>query len=285
MARLRWLLPALVLLVWVGGAGPLAALSLQLTGLQENDTAAFLPDSAESTRVADLHQRFPPVQAIPAILLWEGDGPLDAATLQAVGERAQEAARVAEDAGALAAPPSPPIPSGDGAAVQVLLPLDPEVGDEIVPLVEELRATLALEGTDTFVTGPGGIFADFANGFAGIDGLLLLAAFGVVLLILLVVYRSPILPFLVIGTAGLALTAGNAVAYLLADAGVITVNGQSQGIASILVVGAATDYGLLLVARFREELRRERSKYAAKAGARGRSRGRCGGWEEGGVGA
>jgi putative drug exporter of the RND superfamily len=265
MARLRWLLPALVLLVWLGGAGPLSALGGQLTGLQENDTAAFLPDSAESTRVADLQQRFSPVQAIPAILLWEGDGPLDAATLQAVGERAQEAARVAEDAGALAAPPSPPIPSADGAAVQVLLPLDPEVGDEIVPLVEDLRATLAVEGTDTFVTGPGGIFADFANGFAGIDGLLLLAAFGVVLLILLVVYRSPILPFLVIATAGLALTAGNAVAYLLADAGVITVNGQSQGIASILVVGAATDYGLLLVARFREELRREQSKYAAMA--------------------
>src|SRR5215218_7545163 len=246
MARLRWLLPALVLLVWLGGAGPLSALGGQLTGLQENDTAAFLPDSAESTRVADLQQRFSPVQALPAILLWEGDGPLDAATLQAVGERAQE-------------------------AVQVLLPLDPEVGDEIVPLVEDLRATLAVEGTDTFVTGPGGIFADFANGFAGIDGLLLLAAFGVVLLILLVVYRSPILPFLVIATAGLALTAGNAVAYLLADAGVITVNGQSQGIASILVVGAATDYGLLLVARFREELRREQSKYAAMAVALHRS--------------
>ncbi|SET91228.1 MMPL family transporter [Geodermatophilus poikilotrophus] len=271
MARLRWLLPALVLLVWLGGAGPLSTLSAQLTGLQENDTAAFLPDSAESTRVADLQQGFSPVQAIPAILLWEGDGPLDAATLQAVAERSAEAARVAEDAGALSAPPSPPVPSADGAAVQVLLPLDPEVGDEIIPLVADLRDTIAVEGTDTFVTGPGGIFADFANGFAGIDGLLLLAAFGVVLLILLVVYRSPILPFLVIGTAGLALTAGNAVAYLLADAGLITVNGQSQGIASILVVGAATDYGLLLVARFREELRRERSTYAAMRTALRRS--------------
>jgi len=263
MTRWRWLLPALVLLLWLGAAGPLSALGAQLTGLQENDTAAFLPDSAESTRVADLQQAFSPIQAIPAILLWEGDDPLDAATLQAVGERTAAAARVAEDAGALAAPPSPPIPSEDGEAVQVLLPLEPEIGDEIVAVVEDLRATIAVEGTDTFVTGPGGIFADFANGFAGIDGLLLLAAFGVVLLILLVVYRSPILPFLVIGTAGLALTAGNAVAYLLADNGLITVNGQSQGIASILVVGAATDYGLLLVARFREELRRERSKYTA----------------------
>jgi RND superfamily putative drug exporter len=140
-----------------------------------------------------------------------------------------------------------------------------------VTVVAQLRAVVPVEGTESFVTGPGGIFADFANGFAGIDGLLLLAAFGVVLLILLVVYRSPILPFLVIGTAGLALTAGNAVAFLLADAEAITVNGQSQGIAAILVVGAATDYGLLLVARFREELRTERSSYAAMRTALRRS--------------
>src|SRR5918998_596061 len=263
MARLRWLLPALVLLVWLGGAGPLSALGGQLTGLQENDTAAFLPDSAESTRVADLQQRFSPVQAIPAILLWEGGGLLDAATLQAVGERPAEATRVAEGPGALCAPPSPPVPSEDGEAVQVVLPLDPELGDELVSLVADLRETIAVEGTNSFVTGPGGIFADFANGFAGIDGLLLLAAFGVVLLILLVVYRSPLLPFLVIGTAGMALVVSTAIAYFLAREGWIAVNGQSQGIASILVVGAATDYGLLLVARYREELRQEQSRFTA----------------------
>jgi RND superfamily putative drug exporter len=272
MARLRWLLPALVLLLWLGAAGPLGSLSGQLTSLQENDTAAFLPDSAESTRVAELQQGFSPTESIPAVLLWESTGgPLDQRTLATIGERVQEAARVAEEAGALAGQPTPPIPSEDGEAVQALLPIAPEVGDEIVALVEDLRETLPVEGTDTFVTGPGGIFADFANGFAGIDGLLLLAAFGVVLLILLVVYRSPILPFLVIGTAGLALTAANAVAYLLADADVITVNGQSQGIAAILVVGAATDYGLLLVARFREELRHEQSKYTAMRTALRRS--------------
>jgi RND superfamily putative drug exporter len=126
-----------------------------------------------------------------------------------------------------------------------------------------MRAAIPVDGTDAYVTGPAGIFADFADSFAGIDGILLAAAFGIVLLILLVVYRSPLLPLLVIGTAGLALVASEAIAYLLADADVITVNGQSQGIAAILVVGAATDYGLLLVSRFREELRREESKYDA----------------------
>jgi putative drug exporter of the RND superfamily len=271
MARLRWLLPALVLLVWLGGAGPLQALGAGLTDLQENDTAAFLPDSAESTRVAELQAGFQEAQFIPAVLLWESTDGIDEQTLGAITERVTEATAVAEAAGALAAPASPPIPSEDGEAVQVFLPLSPEIGDEIVTVVGDLRDVVAVEGTDAFVTGPGGIFADFANGFAGIDGLLLLAAFGVVLLILLVVYRSPLLPLLVIATAGLALTAANAVAYLLADAEVITVNGQSQGIAAILVVGAATDYGLLLVARFREELRHEHSKYAAMRTALKRS--------------
>src|SRR3712207_1741921 len=268
---LRWLLPLAVLLLWLAAAGPLNVLGAKLTGLQENDVAAFLPDSAESTRVQELQGAFQTTEAIPAVLLWETADGIDQATLAAVGDRVAEATRVAEEAGALAGRASPPIPSDDGEAVQALLPLSPELGDEIVPVVEDLRAAIAVEGVDTFVTGPAGIFADFANGFAGIDGLLLLAAFGIVLLILLVVYRSPILPLLVLGTAGLALTAANAVAYLLADAGVITVNGQSQGIAAILVVGAATDYGLLLVARFREELREQPSRFAAMGAALRRS--------------
>jgi RND superfamily putative drug exporter len=257
------LLPALLLVIWLGGAAPLSALGSKLSGLQENDIAAFLPDSAESTRVQELQAQFQPVESIPALLLWENPDGVDEATLATIGERIQAAAQVVADAGALVGDPTPPIPSEDGQAVQAFLFLSPDLNDDLLPLVDDLRAAIEVDGTESFVTGPAGIFADFSSAFEGIDGLLLLAAFGVVLVILLVVYRSPLLPLLVIATAGLALTAANAVAYLLADGGAITVNGQSQGIASILVVGAATDYGLLLVARFREELRREGSKYTA----------------------
>ena len=260
---LRWVLPLVLVLVWLGGAGPLSILGAGLTDLQENDIAAFLPDEAESTRVQELQAEFQPVESIPAVLLWENTGGIDETTLAAIGERLQAAVTVAEEADALAADPTPPIPSEDGEAVQVFLPLEPDLSNDLLPVVEDIRAAIELDGTDSFVTGPAGIFADFSAVFEGIDGLLLLAAFGVVLVILLVVYRSPLLPLLVIATAGLALTAANAVAYLLADGGVITVNGQSQGIAAILVVGAATDYGLLLVARFREELRLEESKFTA----------------------
>jgi RND superfamily putative drug exporter len=257
----RWLLPAIIALLWVGLAGPLGSLGGGLSSVQENDSAAFLPDSAESTRVTELQRGFQTSRALPVILLWEGDGKLDPEQLDQIGDRLGRATTIAGDA--LVGEASPPIPSKDGAAVQAILPLRPDLGDQLPDLVGRLRGIAAVDGTTAFVTGPGAAFSDFADGFSGIDGVLLLAAFGVVLLILLVVYRSPILPFLVIGTAGMALTASMAVSYLLAKAGWIAVNGQSQGISSILVVGAATDYGLLLVARYREELRQEQSKYTA----------------------
>jgi RND superfamily putative drug exporter len=274
MARrtLRWLLPALVVLLWLGLGGPLGSFNGKLSAVQENDNAAFLPDSAESTQVTELLRGFDTERSLPVILLWESDGgPVDEAAQAQIAQRLDEAVRIAEDAGATTGEASPPITSGDGEAVEAVLPVRPDLGDALGDLVAQLRGLAAVPGTTAYVTGPGGLFADFANGFSGIDGMLLLAAFGVVLLILVVVYRSPILPLLVIGTAGLALSASVAVAYLLAERGWITVNGQSQGIASILVVGAATDYGLLLVARFREELRRERSRFDAMRTALRRS--------------
>jgi RND superfamily putative drug exporter len=261
---LRWLLPAVVALLWLGLAGPLGSFSGKLGDVQENDSAAFLPDSAESTRVTELLKDFRTDRTLPVILLWESeDGALSAEAIAAAGDRVEQAVSIADDAGALAGQASPPIPSEDGAAVQAVLPFDPNLGDVLPEVIADLRDLPGIDGTVEYVTGPGAIFSDFAEGFSGIDGLLLLAAFGVVLLILLVVYRSPLLPLVVITTAGLALVVSLAVAYFLAEQGWIAVNGQSQGIASILVVGAATDYGLLLVARYREELRLEQSRFTA----------------------
>ena len=123
---------------------------------------------------------------------------------------------------------------------------------------DDLRA----EGYTAYVTGPGGFIADLVKAFGGIDGILLIVALGVVLVILLVVYRSPVLPFAVLATAAFGLSAAGFVVYRVAEAGYITVSGQSQGILSILVVGAATDYALLLVARYKEELHDQESTWA-----------------------
>ncbi|MGY1688987.1 MMPL family transporter [Geodermatophilus sp. SYSU D01105] len=260
----RWLVPAIIALVWLGLAGSLGSFGGELGEVSENDSAAFLPDSAESTRVTELQRGFDTERTLPVVLLWESDdGSLGEAALTDAADRVEQAVALAGEAGALAGEASPPIPSEDGAAVQAVLPFDPDLGETLGEVIGQLRDLPAIDGTTAFVTGPGAVFSDFAEGFSGIDGLLLVAAFGVVLLILLVVYRSPLLPLLVIGTAGMALVVSLAVAYLLADRGWIAVNGQSQGIASILVVGAATDYGLLLVARYREELRLEQSRFTA----------------------
>ena len=133
MSRLRWLLPALALLIWLGSAGPLNILGAKLTGLQENDVAAFLPDGAESTRVQELAAGFSPDQPLPALLLWGDTGGIDQATLGTIGERIADAARVAEEADALAGEVSPPIPSEDGEAVQAFVPLRPDLSDDLGP--------------------------------------------------------------------------------------------------------------------------------------------------------
>ncbi|MEX0913680.1 MAG: efflux RND transporter permease subunit [Demequina sp.] len=117
--------------------------------------------------------------------------------------------------------------------------------------------------TDGYMTGAVGLVADLTAAFAGIDGLLLAVALSVVLVILLIVYRSPVLPFLVLFTALLALSGAVLAVYALASNGLLDLNGQAQGIMFILVVGATTDYALLLVARYREELRRHAVTYDA----------------------
>jgi RND superfamily putative drug exporter len=100
--------------------------------------------------------------------------------------------------------------------------------------------------------------------FKGIDSTLLYATLGVVIILLLLTYRSPVLWILPIVSAGVALTAAEAVIYLLTQHG-LTVNGQSAGILIVLVLGASTGYALLLVARYREELRRHADRHEAMA--------------------
>ena len=113
------------------------------------------------------------------------------------------------------------------------------------------------------IAGPAGLIADLGAAFAGIDGLLLLVALSAVLVILVLVYRAVALPFVVLFTSISALAGAGGVVYLLAKNDVIPLNGQSQGILFILVVGAATDYALLLVSRYREELTQVDSKCTA----------------------
>ncbi len=111
--------------------------------------------------------------------------------------------------------------------------------------------------------GPGGFTADLVKGFLGIDGLLLIVALVAVFVILVIVYRSPLLPILVLLTSVFALCVALLTVWWLAFAGIVVLNGQVQGILFILVIGAATDYALLYVARFRETIGEGRPRWDA----------------------
>ncbi|HEX6075759.1 MAG TPA: MMPL family transporter [Micromonosporaceae bacterium] len=259
--RLRWLVPLALVGTWlVAGAvtGPYAG---RLAEVATNDPAAFLPRSAESTKVAELQATMAEQQGLPVIVVWQASsGKITPGQLTAAG-RALDGVR---DVPGVTGNPSPVLPSRDGEALQGVVTVRADLGDATGEVVGEIRAAAAgVPGTTVQIAGPAATQADLIDAFAGIDSILLAVALTVVLLILLLVYRSAVLPFLVILTAVLALGLASAVVYLLAERDVIRVDGQVQGILFILVIGAATDYALLLAARFREELATRHSRLLA----------------------
>ena len=164
-----------------------------------------------------------------------------------------------------------PVPSADGKAIQTIFKVD--LGTQgwagATKAVDSVRAitTSNADGLVSHITGPLGNAADSNNVFKGIDSTLLYSALAVVILILLITYRSPVLWLLPVISSGVALITAQAVIYLLAAHAGLTVNAQSAGILDVLVFGASTDYALLIVARYREELRRHDRRHPAMAEA------------------
>ncbi|MFE1149081.1 MMPL family transporter [Streptomyces albidoflavus] len=257
----RILVPLVLLIAWLGVGGTLGPYAGKLGEVATNDQAAFLPQSAESTRVSEEQKAFSADEALPALVVWTAkDGgrlPADAREA-ATGTLASLA-----DADFTAGRPSPALASKDGEALEGVVPLRTDL-DELQPVLDEIKeAAGKVPGTEAVIAGPAASQADLSDAFAGIDGLLLGVALIAVLLILLVVYRSVLLPLVIIFGAVLALGLACAVVYALAQRDVVRVDGQVQGILSILVIGAATDYALLLTARFREELSLHGDRFTA----------------------
>lgn len=261
-ARLaRILIPAILTLVWLTLAGIGGPFFGRIGEVSSNDPTTYLPSSAESTEVQQAQSGFFESDEIPAIVVAESAGG-EELTEEQITEVADAVESATTDDAAVG-DASPPIPSEDGQALQVFVPIDADA--DAVETVEALRTSLkgTVDGVDVYVTGPAGFSADLTEAFSGIDGLLLIVAFAVVLVILLIVYRALILPLLVLTSSLFALCVAVLVNWLLADAGLFLLNGQVQGILFILVIGAATDYGLLLTARYREELERSRDHVTA----------------------
>lgn len=253
--------------------GLMAPLNAQLVDVQNNEASSWLPESAESTKVLEELTGTVDPNDIDTLVVYYREGGLTAEDLAALDEHAAEIAKVegVTDEGVLS-------PNGaEQAGIPVkLVSDDGEVANlaftfnfgsdgwlDIPDAAAEVRDIAQIDGVTVHLAGYGGQAADASEAFEGIDTNLIFATLLVVIVILLFTYRSPILWLLPIISAVFAYMISGGVVYLLAKYADLTVNGQSQSILGILVIGAGTDYALLLVARYREELRRHEDRHEA----------------------
>ena len=262
---LRIAIPTVLIGIWLtlgGIGGPYFG---RVEEVSDVDLTAFLPASAEATKVNDELKKFRDEKTLPAIVIFESrQGELDETQLTHLKVAGQKLESLDGVAGSVA----PPIRSEDKKAAFTVVPINS--GSDINEVVGELQASLDksdLGNTNYKITGPAGFASDLTTAFGGIDGILLLTALAVVFVILIIVYRSVILPIVVLMTSIFALSAGIFIVWQLAKANIIELNGQVQGILFILVIGAATDYSLLYVSRYREALYEHKERFDATRAA------------------
>jgi RND superfamily putative drug exporter len=255
---------ALVILGWLliaGVSGPFAG---KLSSLQKNDLADFLPSTAEATQVLKIERSFQNASVVPAVIVFERPSGITDA------DRAQVAAAAAGVTGlkGVIGGASEPVASVDGKALELVVNVDGSTigatGDGVASLRTAFRGA---GGLSAHVTGPAGLAADFGSAFQALDVKLLVGTTLVVVVILLLVYRSPVLWLVPLLGVGLSLVLAQALVYLTVRVTGLSSNGQSQGLLTVLVFGAGTDYALLLISRYREELRQHATALAAMRAA------------------
>ncbi|MEE1758349.1 MMPL family transporter [Streptomyces sp. SP18BB07] len=263
--RAKWV----VLGLWLVVLFVVAPFATKLTDAQDNDASSWLPGSAESTQVLEISEGFRPEQ-IPAVVVYARESGLTAEDRATIEADVRELKQLT-DHKIIGDQTRGPVydRATDPRAAQVYVPItmDEKGWERIAPAVDSIRDDVGEggDGLSVHITGPGGTSADFSEAFEGIDSTLLMSAMAVVIVMLLLTYRSPTLILVPLLAVIAALFTAQALIYLLAEHAGLTVNGQSAGILTVLVFGAGTDYALLLVARYREELRRHEDRHEAMA--------------------
>ena len=264
-SRRKWkLLASLIAVGWLLIAAIAGPFFGRISEVTSNDPTAYLPQSADATQVQKTLPAFFETDGVPALLVFVSEEPLTSEQISAVGQSLETVASVPGVIGGI----SPAIPSADGMALQSFLTIS--ATEDISSVVETINSELSesnLLGVQSYLTGPAGFAADLSGAFAGIDGILLLVTVVAVFLILLFVYRSLLLPVIVLLTSIFALCAALFTVWQLANQDILLINGQTQGILFILVIGAATDYSILYVARLKEELQKTESVLVASKSA------------------
>ena len=261
--RATWLL----LVLWIVLAGVAGSVGSKLGSVENNQAQTWLPGGAQSLRALNVAtEHFGSADVSDAVVVYTRHGGLTAADETAVRGDVASLSRFAYHG-----PVSGPVFSGDGQAAIVSLPLlSPPAGNTLTTQVKDLRQAVragAPAGLTSYVSGPAGVGADLASTFSGLDKKLLLATLLVVAVVLLITYRSPALWLLPLISAGIAVEVASAVVYLLAKSSVLLVNGETASIMYVLLFGLGTDYGLLIISRYREELHRHQQPRDAMAAA------------------
>ncbi|MCX4908785.1 MMPL family transporter [Streptomyces sp. NBC_00878] len=258
--------PWVVLGLWVAALALVGPFAAKLADVQHDRITDYLPASADSTQVAEIQGKLPGGETTEMVLVYHREGGLSAA------DRETAAGQVAEIAGRHELIGGAPqgIPSADGTTLMYPVAsnepgTDEKLRDELVGDVREVAQGEG--GLSVEVGGTGALATDASEVYNSLGGPLLYTTVAVVAVLLILIYRSPVLWLVPLVVAGMADYLSMSVAYGLNQAFGTTISGQSSGVMTILVFGAGTDYALLLVSRYREELRRVERPYEAMAAA------------------
>lgn len=258
---IRVLIPTILIIAWliIGSFG--GQVFSKINNVVNNNQSAFLPKSSQSTKVINIQSQFQNTNNLPAIILFTSHNILNK---EDISYESSLINNIKDQKGILDTIKNPiigPIPSINHKASEIIVPTITRFGNSL-GINKLKKATIKHpQNLNTYVTGPAGIVKALSDAFSGINGILTYVAVGAVLIILLIVYRSIFLPFIVLLTAVFALTLAILVVYYLALHNVIQLNGESQGILSILVIGASTDYSIFIVSRFKENLHKMDSSF------------------------
>ncbi|WP_436846944.1 MMPL family transporter [Streptomyces atratus] len=258
-----------VLVFWIGLVIVGSMFSGKFTSVQQNDVYTFLPKNAESTQAVLLAKKFTPDISMAVVIYERADGAVTAEDEAAATADSRRFAQVAH----VTTPIVGPTLAKDGRAIQIAVPIQTGTGgqtgsNETADAVRKIRSIAhSHPGLTAQVTGPAGYSADQADAFSGTDKALLFLTIAIVIIILLFTYRSPVLWVVPLICVGVALIVAQATIYLFARHAGLTVASDTEFVLTVLVFGAGTDYALLLIARYREELRRHEDRHEAMAAA------------------
>jgi RND superfamily putative drug exporter len=261
-----------VLFIWVVALVALMPLGAKLADETQDDTASFLPESAESTEVVEiLDEEFDAGETTQGLLIYYREGGLTKADEEKILEDAEAVDALSEEELPLVAPPTVPVgpdappelvsPDGDLAYTLLTVPTNFE---EAADWGKNVRDTTGdgEDGLEILLSGDLGFSADAEEIFGELDLKLLLATAILVLVLLGAIYRAVLVALTPLVVVFFAYSVATAFVYLYADSGA-TVSSNGTSILIVLMFGITTDYCLLLVSRYREELHLIEDKHEA----------------------